>query len=314
MTMGGGGNNEFQWYVNDRANSFTLNGNLHLKPTYTSDIYGEEFLYTGKVVIPPEECTHEIWNGCQREGQGRDGPAACYIIPPIRSAKVTTWNSFSFKYGTMEIRAKNPAGDWLWPALWLMPRESVYGEWPRSGEIDVMESRGNRDLRAGDAQVGTQQTGATLHYGPIWYLNGWGYAHQTINNPAGYDTNFHNYKMVWTETALEFFIDNQRFASFAANDGFWYRGNFGDEFANIWPHNPMGPFDQEFFIQMNNAVGGTAFFQDAWYNGGGQKPWQNNDPCHHRSFWHGRSQWEPTWNMHNNDRDLVVDYVRVWAM
>lgn len=36
-----------------------------------------------------------------------------------------------------------PQGDWLWPAIWMMPDNDTYGEWPRSGEIDIAESRGN---------------------------------------------------------------------------------------------------------------------------------------------------------------------------
>lgn len=36
-----------------------------------------------------------------------------------------------------------PLGDWMWPAIWMMPEDSVYGVWPRSGEIDIAESRGN---------------------------------------------------------------------------------------------------------------------------------------------------------------------------
>lgn len=127
--MSGGGNEEFQWYVNDRANSYTTGGNLHIKPTFTSDIFGEDFLYNGRVVIPEWECT-EYWNyGCDRTG-GYE-----HIINPIRSARIDSSQSFSFKYGTLEIRAKLPLGDWLWPALWMMPTHSVYGQWPRSGEI-----------------------------------------------------------------------------------------------------------------------------------------------------------------------------------
>lgn len=127
--MAGGGNNEFQWYVNDRANSYTTGGVLHLKPTYTSDIFGEGFLSSGRAVIPDWECTDSSNWGCDRTGSPNS------IINPIRSARVDSSESFSFKYGTLEIRAKMPLGDWLWPALWLMPRYSVYGWWPASGEI-----------------------------------------------------------------------------------------------------------------------------------------------------------------------------------
>lgn len=128
-TMAGGGNNEFQWYVNDRANSFSSNGVLHLKPTFMAEIFGEDFLTSGRVVIPEPECTDSSNYGCDRRGYPDS------IINPVRSARVDSSPSFSFKYGTLEIRAKMPRGDWLWPALWLMPRYSVYGGWPRSGEI-----------------------------------------------------------------------------------------------------------------------------------------------------------------------------------
>lgn len=54
-----------------------------------------------------------------------------------------TAETFSFKYGRVEIKAKLPKGKWIWPALWLLPKHSIYGNWPASGEIDIMESRGN---------------------------------------------------------------------------------------------------------------------------------------------------------------------------
>ena len=41
------------------------------------------------------------------------------------------------------LKAKLPKGDWLWPAIWMLPRYNEYGQWPASGEIDIMESRGN---------------------------------------------------------------------------------------------------------------------------------------------------------------------------
>ena len=59
------------------------------------------------------------------------------------SAPLTTKNSHHITYGKVEIRAKLPEGDWLWPALWMLPVDEAYGPWPMSGEIDIMESRGN---------------------------------------------------------------------------------------------------------------------------------------------------------------------------
>jgi beta-glucanase (GH16 family) len=65
------------------------------------------------------------------------------MIPPVRSARLTTKGKKSIRYGQVEVVAKMPKGDWLWPAIWMMPENSVYGDWPRSGEIDIAESRGN---------------------------------------------------------------------------------------------------------------------------------------------------------------------------
>lgn len=205
VTMGGGGNwevnfrcrkfvlatmtwslhSQFQWYSKDPINSYTENGILHLKPTFTADSFSEEFLISGRVVIPPEECTQGEWDGCDRQGTP-DQP-----INPIRSARIDSSNSFHFKYGKLEVRAKNPSGDWIWPAIWAYPkwesrkkyifmidvhccrfRHIVYGGWPLSGEIDLMETRGNEALyTGGNINVGTQQIGSTLHFGPQWNVS-----------------------------------------------------------------------------------------------------------------------------------------------
>ena len=66
-------------------------------------------------------------------------------LPPVVSAKLTTKDKFSFRYGTAEIRLRVPIGDWIWPAVWLLPAESDYGPWPLSGEIDLLEARGNNE-------------------------------------------------------------------------------------------------------------------------------------------------------------------------
>lgn len=53
------------------------------------------------------------------------------------SARISTKNSVTMAFGKVEVRAKLPRGDWLWPAIWMLPKDSVYGDWPLSGEIDV---------------------------------------------------------------------------------------------------------------------------------------------------------------------------------
>jgi beta-glucanase (GH16 family) len=201
-TLAGGGNWEFQWYPGyDSKNAFSKNGKLHIAPTTTASIYGEQYLKTARVVIPPDQCTWSANYGCDRTGHPD------HIINPIRSAKMDTSDSFSFKYGKMEIRAKLPAGDWLWPALWMMPKKSTYGGWPRSGEIDLMESRGNRDLNAWNNKIGVQHVGSTLHFGPSPDHNGFMSATYGKDS-SGYDKGFHLYKVVWTTNKIQFYVDN----------------------------------------------------------------------------------------------------------
>lgn len=79
-----------------------------------------------------------------------------------------------------------------------MPAFNAYGTWPSSGEIDIMESRGNRALLQDGVNIGTQEAAATLHYGPYSQLNGWRRAHWIRRNETGYDNDFHVYQLEWT--------------------------------------------------------------------------------------------------------------------
>lgn len=121
-----------------------------------------------------------------------DNPA-----PPIQSARIKTNGTFGFKYGHVEIRAKLPKGEWLWPALWLMPSHSVYGNWPRSGEIDLMESRSNPYLMNGDMNVGVRQIASTLHYGTESNNSAWRTSHYVKNDQFGWNEDFHSYQVKW---------------------------------------------------------------------------------------------------------------------
>lgn len=57
------------------------------------------------------------------------------VLNPIQSAKITTATTFNFQYGRVEVVAKLPKGDWLWPAIWMLPARNEYGMWPASGEF-----------------------------------------------------------------------------------------------------------------------------------------------------------------------------------
>jgi len=68
-----------------------------------------------------------------------------------------------------------PKGDWIWPAIWLLPAENAYGQWPASGEIDLLESRGNAP---GCTAGGRDTFASTLHWGPGYPMNAYLKAHK----------------------------------------------------------------------------------------------------------------------------------------
>ncbi|CAH1155650.1 unnamed protein product [Phaedon cochleariae] len=315
LTLGGGGNWEFQWYTNNRSNSYVEDGILHIKPTLVADDYGNDFLYSGTIDLnggsPADQCTNPQWYGCVRSGSSTN------ILNPIKSARIRSLESFAFKYGKVEIRAKLPSGDWLWPALWMLPRWNQYSTWPASGEIDIMESRGNKQLtdEAG-TNIGTQQVGSTLHWGPNPSYNRYYLTHFSKNIESGFDADFHKYQLEWTKNNLTFSIDDERIGTITPPaGGFWEMGGLGDTgLDNPWKRNSkMAPFDQEFYIVFNLAVGGTGYFPDNIKNPGG-KPWKNTSPKAATDFWEGKDQWLPTWDLKTDNSHLKVDYVKVWAI
>lgn len=320
ITMAGGGNWEFQVYTNNRSNSFVEDGNLNIRPSLTADEFGENFIRSGVMNLhggaPADQCTNAQFWGCERQGTQNN------IINPITSARIRSIESFSFKYGKLEISAKMPTGDWLWPALWMMPKRNVYGTWPSSGEIDIAESRGNTQLFEGDTNVGTEQVGQTLHFGPRYDLNGYPFTtyNQNRNVNESFNTMFHTFQMEWTPESITLSVDNivSAVINSTSDDGFWNRGRFDERrpgLENPWRRNTlMAPFDQEFYMIINLAVGGTAFFGDHLRNPT-RKPWNNDSPRAAADFWEGRDSWLPTWNLRNStDANFMVDYVRVWAL
>ncbi|XP_034240415.1 beta-1,3-glucan-binding protein-like [Thrips palmi] len=295
-----GGNQEFQFYRNDRKNSYVRDGILYIRPTLTADEFGEDLVQHGNLTYP----------GCNMEPcVSQSGEE---IVLPIQSARLSTSGKFSFKYGRCDIRARLPRGDWIWPAMWLMPQKDKYGGWPRSGEIDLMESRGNANLKDSKGRYrGFQTTSSTLHFGPAWNRNRYDKAH--VDNFMGDNetlaNDFHVYSLEWSEKGFRFLLDGKQYGEVPRpKGGFWKLGEF--EGDNIWKDgNDMAPFDQEFYIILNVAVGGT-FFSDDLQNSPYPRPYTLSSGRGMRQFWEKKDLWYPTW--HGEKAALQVDYVRVY--
>ncbi len=151
------------------------------------------------------------------------------------SGKVNSQNKRDFMYGKVVARAKAPEGQGLWPAIWMMPtNESYYGQWPKCGEIDIMEVLGNQ----------THIAYCTVHYGePHAEQQGL----KTLTSGSFADS-FHEYSVEWEPGEMRFYIDGTLVLT--VND--WFTAVAGED-EKPYP----APFNQTFFVQMNLAVGGN---------------------------------------------------------
>ncbi len=304
ITLAGGGNFEFQYYTNNRSNSYVRDGKLYINPTLTADEIGENGIRFGTLNVwgsaPADYCTANFFYGCMRTG-GAGGN----VLNPAKSASLRTAESFYFRYGKVEVRAQLPKGDWLWPAIWLLPRFNSYGGWPTSGEIDIMESRGNAPGYVGG---GRDQYGSTLHWGPDPQANGWPNTHQVHSSSVDLSDGFHTYGLIWNETYIGTYLDteDQIVLDFPITRSFWESGGWGTSRFNPWEgRDNNAPFDTEFYLIINLAVGGVNhYFPD----GDPSKPWNNTSPNAVNHFWDAKDEWFPTWT-----QPMVVDSVRVWS-
>ena len=148
-----------------------------------------------------------------------------------RSARINTRNKFSYKYGRIEIIAKLPKGKGTWPALWLMSQEQKYGHWPKSGEIDIVEHVG-RNL---DTVFLCLHTEAYNHTRNEQY-----YYEEKL---PGITDGFHKFTLDWDEDNIIYYIDDKEMVRYNKYDK-------SDQSHRGWP------FDQNFFIIINMAIGG----------------------------------------------------------
>jgi beta-glucanase (GH16 family) len=153
------------------------------------------------------------------------------------SAKLYSQNKGDWTYCKSEIRARLPKGRCVWPAFWMMPTSSKYGGWPTCGEIDIMEERGDQPNRVG----------ATIHFGMPWKWLSAGYA---LPNNQNYDTAYHLFGMEWEAGVFRFYVDNVLFETRTTAE--WYCSGASET------TNPDAPFDQNFYMQLNTAVGGPS--------------------------------------------------------
>lgn len=187
----GWGNNELEYYTDRPENSYLEDGNLVIKAIKEIPFYLGQHQYT--------------------------------------SARMVTKNKGDWKYGRIDVRAKLPIGQGLWPAIWMLSTDNVYGGWPKSGEIDIMENIGSEPSK----------TFGTIHYGhDFWRFNS-----QEVELEEGtFADDFHIFTVLWDENCIQFQMDGI---------------DVGEPNTRSTVLPTTYPFDQRFHLLLNVAVGGN---------------------------------------------------------
>jgi len=190
----GWGNNELQYYSNQDSSAFIRDGKLIIRADF----------------VP----------------QGTGSPNN---LRYFSSARLRTSGKGDWLYGRIEVKAKLALGQGIWPAIWMLPTDWMYGGWPESGEIDIMEHvgfdpgrvHGSIHTESYNHKINTQRGGS-----------------QILDN---INTKFYVYAIEWYKDRIDFLIDDKKYFSFQNDEKNDYKS---------WP------FNQRFHLLINIAVGG----------------------------------------------------------
>ncbi len=108
-------------------------------------------------------------------------------IYPWSSGIVTTHNSFHFKYGFVQIVARVPAGDGFWPALWLLPWNTL-----SPPEIDIMEVWGHDTSQVAFTNIASFGNHQQVHL-----------------NTSNLANSFHTYGLDWEPNSITWYLDGK---------------------------------------------------------------------------------------------------------
>lgn len=165
------------------------------------------------------------------------------------SGKVRTRGLHAWRYGRIEVRAKVPPGQGPWSAVWMMPDADAYGQWPLSGEIDILEAVNiGAKCKLCDGGRGENRTISALHFGDLPPRNRLVDGRTTLPDGALPSDDFHVYAVEWGEGLIRFLVDDHVHLTVTA-----------DQWDSASPRargNAAAPFDQPFYVMANLAVGG----------------------------------------------------------
>ena len=149
------------------------------------------------------------------------------------SSRIKTEGLVTFTYGRVDIRAKLPRGQGIWPALWALGNNFSEVGWPYSGEIDIME------------MIGGSGREDTIHGTVHWNIGGLSapYTH-TFTGGAftadDFSTDFNVFSVIRTADQIEWRVNDVPYYQFAIDDS-----------------ASLAAFRKPFFLIFNVAVGGN---------------------------------------------------------
>lgn len=151
------------------------------------------------------------------------GPAGRYV-----SARLKSEGGYTLKYGKIEVSARLPEGQGIWPAIWLLGANEPEVGWPRCGEIDIMECLGSDPTTVYGTAHGPLSAGVGIC------------SKYTSKDGSKFSDDFHVFGLEWNESCIKWLVDGYVYHEIHKNavaKGDWV-------------------FDHEFYFIINVAVGG----------------------------------------------------------
>ncbi|XP_065361463.1 gram-negative bacteria-binding protein 2 [Calliphora vicina] len=263
---------EFVLFDNYRENIFIHDGYLNIRPTLTQEPMKQAKLDFGSRCTP-------VFN---RKKECELMPQSPFLfVPPFNSSQIYTSNTFQFKYGRIEIRAKLPKGEWILPYI-MLQNYGVHDE----KQIHIAFARGNEELLTTN---NLDLSGKVLYAGIVRDVENNNRDFKQKSSGEHYGNDFHIYTLNWKSNEITMEVDGVQYGTITDN---------------------LDEFNKFFFITFGVSVGGHHQFPDNLQQPN-NKPWSNTSPRSIRDFWQYVNNNKMLWS---GNETLQIDYVKVYAV
>ena len=158
-----------------------------------------------------------------------------YLGKSYTSGRINSRYKVETQFGRINFRAKLPGGRGTWAAVWMLPLFNRYGQWPKSGEIDILEYVGYEPGSVFTA-THTERFNHTLNNNPSF--------DKELDDP---ENQFYEYEMIWLPGEIRILVEGVQYGLF----------RYTPQFHTTVSHEEVFPFHEEFYFIINLAVGGS---------------------------------------------------------